>query len=366
MNARSYDAPARLAPLPGTPMLNPLPTSMPLPNGDPSQTPRRTLRGLELRCPPLPQTLVEALDLIDKPAQMEVGPVTEMVQRDPIVVARLLHTVNSAYYGLRHTISSAERAVVLLGPVAVAGIVVGMHMLKLRSILESPAGASFHRLIRHSIATAFLTRHLVEGTPRDRSASRNRPARIGVSFTAGLLHDFGKIILVYNFSEEAVALYDQETIGQHVAAPDEREMEQLLFGCDHAEAGEYAARKLNFPDLLTDIIRLHHEPERPSGNADTDRLVRATAAANLASKAMGYAFTKASSWEQCADDPIWSLVAQHEPYRYPTPEAVIADLQTQQEHLDQYVEQLMESSQAAFQNPNIFASQSRMLKKRFP
>lgn len=335
-----------------------------VPPGDGSAAPRRTLRGLELRCPPLPQTLVEALDLIDKPAQMEVGPVTEMVQRDPIVVARLLHTVNSAYYGLRHTISSAERAVVLLGPVAVAGIVVGMHMLKLRSILESPAGASFHRLIRHSIATAFLTRHLVEGTPRERLPGRQKPARIGVAFTAGLLHDFGKIILVYNFSEEAVALYDQDTLGAHVAAPDEREMEQLLFGCDHAEAGEYAARKLNFPDLLTDVIRLHHEPGRPSGNPETDRLVRATAAANLASKAMGYAFTRPTEWEAIVDDPVWSLISEHDPFRFPDPQSVIQDLQAQYEFLHEYVERLMESSAAAFQNPQQFASIKKL--RRYP
>lgn len=339
---------------------------MPSPPIEPAPTPRRTLRGLELRCPPLPQTLVEALDLIDKPAQMEVGPVTEMVQRDPIVVARLLHTVNSAYYGLRHTISSAERAVVLLGPVAVAGIVVGMHMLKLRSILESPAGASFHRLIRHSIATAFLTRHLVEGTPRDRVSSRHRPARIGVAFTAGLLHDFGKIILVYNFSEEAVALYEQDTLDRHVAAPDEREMEQLLFGCDHTEAGEYAARKLNFPDLLTDVIRLHHTPERASGDPETDRLIRATAAANLAAKAMGYAFTQPTDWEQCAADPIWTFIVEQDRVRYPDVEAVIIDLQAQFEHVHEYVERLTESSQAALQNPDLITSQSRMLRKRFP
>src|SRR5690606_24720807 len=133
-----------------------------------------TLQRLELRCPPLPQTLLEAMQLIERPEKLEVGPVTEMVERDPIVIARLLHIVNSAYYGLRHSVSSAERAVVMLGPVAVAGIVVGMNMLKLRTTLQGPAAETFRRLTRHSVATAFLTRHILEGPPRERPLSHHR------------------------------------------------------------------------------------------------------------------------------------------------------------------------------------------------
>lgn len=298
--------------------------------------------------------------MIDRPSKLEVGPVTEMVQRDPIVVARLLHTVNSAYYGLRHTISSADRAVVMLGPVAVAGIVVGMHMLKLRSVLESPAGTSFHRLIRHSIATAFLTRHLVEGTPRDRLPNRHKAARIGVSFTAGLLHDFGKIILVYNFAEEAVALYDRDVFDTQVATQGERELEQLIFGCDHTEAGEYAARKLNFPDILIDVIRLHHDTDRFSGSPETDRIVRATAAADLAAKALGFAFTRPVTWEACAGDPVWEHYREHEHARYPNVESLILDLQGQQAFLDEYVERLMESSHNVLQHPQIISPPKRL------
>lgn len=307
------------------------------------ETLRRTLSGLELRCPPLPQTLIEALDLIDKPEKMEVGPVTEMVQRDPIVVARLLHTVNSAYYGLRHTISSADRAVVMLGPVAVAGIVLGMHMLKLRSILESPASACFQRLVRHSIASAFMTRHMLEGTPRENHRRRSA-ARIGVSFTSGLLHDFGKIILVYNFQAEALDLYDSDNLQQQVSAQDDREYERLLFGCDHTEAGEFAARKLNFPDVLVNVIRHHHEPDVQTGDDEADRLIRVTAGANLAVKAMGLGLNHVEDPSSIVDDPIWSLLIQNDLPHFRRPGELIEDLFRQKAHLDEYVRHLTESA----------------------
>ena len=81
---------------------------------------------------------------------------------------------------------------------------------------------------------------------------------------------------------------------------------------------------------------------------------------------MGYAFTKPTTWEASLGDPIWEMMIEFDRLRYPDVEALVTDLQAQYEHLHEYVERLMESSQAALQNPNIFASQSRMLKKRFP
>ena len=321
---------------------------------------KATLGGLELRCPPLPQTLLEATKLIDEPEQLEVGPVTEMVQRDPIVVAKLLHIVNSAYYGLRRTINSVERTVVMLGPVAVAGIVVGMNILKLNSILEGPAGKCFNRLIRHSIATAFLLRHLMEGASRKhKNFGKARSARVGVSFTAGLLHDFGKIILVYNYPEEALDLYEKRALEAQLREPDVRHVEQLVFGCDHTEAGEYVARKLGFPDSLTDVIRFHHEPERAGGDPETDRLVRATAAANLAAKVMGFSLDHPLDWQNASCDPIWELLLEHDLPQFAEVAALVEDLQQQQEHLEQYVS-------AMTVGPEPPENKRRSLRKRMP
>jgi HD-like signal output (HDOD) protein len=305
-----------------------------------SSSPARhaTLGRLELRCPPLPQTLLEATHLIDHPEMLEVDAVTEMVQRDPIVVAKLLHIVNSAYYGLRRTISSVERSVVMLGPVAVTGIVVGMNMLRLNSVLEGPASRCFDRLVRHSIATAFLLRHLLEGFPGRRPRFfPGRTSGLGVGFTAGLLHDFGKIILVYNFPEEALELYEKGTLEEEVREPDVRHMEQLLFGCDHTEAGEYVARKLGFPDALIEIVRHHHEPGYSTGDRETDQLIRTTAVANVAAKAMGYALEETLSWEAAQKDPSWGLFIQRDQPKHGSVASLVQELQELQEHLDQYV-----------------------------
>lgn len=311
------------------------------------------LRQLELRCPPLPQTLVEALDLLDDPDQIQVKSVTQLVERDPIVVARLLQVVNSAYYGMRREVSSARQAVTLLGPVSVAGIVVSMNMLKLQGTLSDLAQQCFDRLIRHSAATAFIARHL---------STRSRPAAplpdaAGDAFTAGLLHDFGKIILVYNFPDEAVALYEKDVLAEHIVTPSTRETEQLLFGCDHAEAGAYAARKLRLPDALADLIRYHHAPDERTLGEPTAALLRIVAAANSAAKAMGYAFTHPHDWADCLEHPVWAQLTAGTFADYEAPEALAEEVRGQQEHVDQYVQSLSAGRRASRANT---ASLSRL------
>lgn len=293
--------------------------------------------GLELRCPPLPQTLTEALEMMQRPERLDVAAVTAMVERDPVVVARLLNIVNSAYYGLRHQVTSGERAVSMLGPLAVVGIVVGMQMLKLRELLEGPAGACFHRLSRHSVATAFISRHLIEASPLD---PVNRRARAGTCFTAGLLHDFGKIILVYNHPEKAAALYDGGAFGNSIRAADDLELEQLVFGYDHAEAGEYVARKLNFPDLLVEVVRHHHNPEAETGSAETDRLVRAVAAGNIISAGMGYASEQRASLPTVGAHRVWDVLVEHD-FPSHTPKSLVAEVLERQEALDEYVDSVI-------------------------
>lgn len=297
---------------------------------------RRTLNSLELRCPPLPRTLGDALQLMNNPERMEVGPVTDIVQRDPIVVARLLHTVNSSYYGLRQTVSSADRAVVMLGPVAVAGIVLGMQMLQLRSILEGPAADCFQRIIRHSTATAYLTRFLLD----DSTSSLDQRSALGLPFTAGLLHDFGKIILVYNFPTKALQLYDRQVPHVRFTAADKHELERHHFGCDHTEVGEYAARKLSFPDVLVHVIRYHHDADFRPDDPEIRRLVRATAAADKVANAMGYGVALDQgehTLETLATDPIWERLSTQDLPHSGAPEAVAEAMINQRSELDRFI-----------------------------
>ena len=308
-----------------------------------SQRPR--LSQLELRCPPLPQTLMEALDFMEHPERLEVRPVTRMVQRDPFVVARLLHIANSAYYGLRKSISSAEKAVVMLGPVAVVGVVIGMNMLRLRKTYKGIQQEALLVLIRHGLATAFLARHLLDITP----SSRRKPVgdHVGAGFTAGLLHDFGKLVLLHNFPDKASALYTGRLIplpgGNHTTRMGQ---ERTLFGYNHVEAGEYAARKLGFADVLTATIQYHHTPEKLP-HSDYQRIVWGVSIANALAHTMGFGTefgnTHTEQLMQQATRLAHWLVEQRE-VAYASADKLFQDLYEQQDHMQEYIHTLIQDT----------------------
>lgn len=286
------------------------------------------------------------------PEKMNVGPITKIVRRDPVVAARLLHTANSAHYGVRKQIGSVDRAVVMLGPVAVAGIVLGMHMLRLRAILEGPAAECIQRLVRHSTATAYLTRYLLDHAPSFGDApspqANGTAARLsrgmGMPFTCGLLHDFGKIILIYNYQDDALHVYGRDVIAEAAAVQDGREAERRHFGCDHTEAGAFAARKLHFPEALVDVIRHHHDPPTQATDPGTHRIIRVTAAANLAAKAMGYALGSDRANEEISEHPLWRQFADHDLSKDERAGSLIEELLRQKAHLDRYVHDATEPS----------------------
>ncbi len=303
------------------------------------QPKRSPLGSLELRCPPLPHTIVEAFDLIDHPEKMDVATVTRLVERDPSVAARLLQNVNSAYYGLKRTITSVERAVVLIGPVAVTGIVIGMNMLRLKTVVRPSAAETYARLMRHSLATAFIARHLDEGVPGQR-VRQGDDQQFGIAFTAGLLHDFGKIILVYNHPDQAVSLYNDDALRQRGGEPDLTRLEALLFGCDHTEAGEYAARKLNFPELLVSAMRFHHgrvedAPDDPIYNVHD--ILEIVQASNLAARALGYGFSIPLRWVACMEAPVWAALCERKRVPFEDPQDLLNDIYLQRHHIDAYV-----------------------------
>ncbi|MDX1531780.1 MAG: HDOD domain-containing protein, partial [Rhodothermales bacterium] len=287
--------------------------------------------------------LAAAHALAERPAALSVRRVVALVERDPLIVAQLLQQANAAYYGLRHRVSSVERAVVLLGPVAVVGQIVGMGMLRLRPVADGPAGPLFLRVVQHSVATAYLARYLLCALPRalrpngpDGAPALPPPPLREGAYTAGLLHDLGKLLLVYNAAAAAAAFYEADALAAHVTVGDPREMERLLFGCDHAEAGSYAALRLGLPDPLAHVIASHHAPARAQGSEG--RLVRAIAAADAAAAAFGYgepaACRDAGRDGPCYDGAAlagaaaWTLLAERD-FPGHTPAALAAALRPQ-------------------------------------
>lgn len=230
-----------------------------------------SLRG-ELRpritFPPLPHTVESVSNLL---SDMGIEPNTlqlaQIVDSDPMVAASVLRRINSAYYGVRRRIASVQKAVMLLGFLEVANLVLTAGMVQLEETFgaEEPSDM-FEHLMRQSIGTAQYAREL--------SNHLELPCE-GPAFSAGLLHAVGRLILLHNDAERYEALWAQ------AEGPPPRKAEQNTFGIDHARLGAIAADEWKLPGLLIKAIRYYPTPEKLED--DEQRLVtRIVAAATSA------------------------------------------------------------------------------------
>ena len=98
---------------------------------------------------------------------------------------------------------------------------------------------------KHSLAVAVISRHLAETTrlqlPDD-------------SFTGGLLHDIGKIILFQYFQD----LFKKVWISAKENNLSFYDAEKKEIPITHAIIGAYLAKKWQLPGSLVDVIRYHH------------------------------------------------------------------------------------------------------------
>ncbi|HEY9099484.1 MAG TPA: HDOD domain-containing protein [Thiobacillus sp.] len=170
-----------------------------------------------------------------------------MVNRDPILAARVLRLANSPFYGLPRQVGSLEEAVLILGVSQLRGMVLSTGLIALFSDSEA---------IARSLATAAAASSLAKSLRQDH----------GMAFTAGLLHNLGALLLGHFAPELWQSFGDDASEGiesrfQH---------EKAVFGFDHCELGADIAGDWHFPDMICLAIRLHAQPSGKPGEGLAD------------------------------------------------------------------------------------------------
>lgn len=270
-------------------------------------TDNASIKGLRIDIPTLPHTLLMAMGLSREADRVSIDEVARVIENDPAAVARVLRMVNSAYYALRNEVTNVRRAVVALGPESVLSIVMSMCLIDLKGNLAVVTNDAFQRLVRHSIATGYLARQLVSMSRLAYEANSDRADFLGEAFTLGLLHDFGKIVLLYNYPDQAAALYDEpppaDTPAEVLLAG-----ERAAFGFDHVQAGEHLMHELHFLDFMVEVVARHHDW---TAAADLDpsvrRLVYFVVAGNNLANALGFELDHKISREAMEGDVFWDV-----------------------------------------------------------
>lgn len=171
-----------------------------------------------------------------------------IIAQDMGMTAKVLQLVNSAYFGLRDNVSTAEQAVNFLGLDTMQALVLTVHVF---SQFPTAGAATFHieRLWADSLRTGALARAIAK-------AERCSALAIEQAYTAGLLHDVGTLVLAMNVSDRYRALLTEASAkGMPVW-----EAEQLEFGTTHAEVGAYVLGLWRLGDPIVEAVAYHHRP----------------------------------------------------------------------------------------------------------
>jgi HD-like signal output (HDOD) protein/CheY-like chemotaxis protein len=199
--------------------------------------------------PIVPSLYLEIINALKSPhtTTVEIGAI---IAKDMAMMTKLLQVTNSACFGVPRKISDPVEAVGILGFETVKSMVVTLKLLSQYDKVK-PVYFSIDRLWRHSTEVARISRRLALMYSDD-------PVLAESAFTAGLMHDLGKLVLASNFDEQysgAQALARQ----QHIPLWN---VEKQIFGASHAEIGAYLLGLWGMPLDLVEAAALHHNPSR--------------------------------------------------------------------------------------------------------
>lgn len=196
--------------------------------------------------PALPAIVQDLMKNIG-PDETDINVITRKVSMDQGLSAKTLQFANSSFYGLQSKVTTIQQAITLIGINAVRHVVTASALTGYFPP-NNCAGFDFFALWRHSVATAVCSRVL----------ARHLHVNQDYAFTAGLLHDIGRLVLVTYFRNEyeAVIAYRAEHDCHWLVA------EQEVLGVDHVMAGEALAAHWNFSDTIRHAIAGHHNPEQ--------------------------------------------------------------------------------------------------------
>jgi HD-like signal output (HDOD) protein len=209
----------------------------------------------------------------------------DLIEKDAIIAANLLHVVNSALYARRGTINSVRHALSLLGMDKVRNAVLGMSVTRMWSKVAMPVSWSMARFNLHSSDAAILSDLLAQRVAVDYPEG---------AFVAGLLHDVGRMLIA-----RALPAEHERILALHASGMPHLDCEQQILGWTHPELSAEALTFWNLPEPISTAVRDHHhlEGEPPQ----VFPLSRALGAANYYVNSIGASILPAANPEVSED-----------------------------------------------------------------
>jgi putative nucleotidyltransferase with HDIG domain len=207
-------------------------------------TPEQLAAGVQ-DLPSLPAVVMELLSSIEQ-EDIDISVLAKKVSYDQALTAKTLRLANSSTYGLQVKVTTIQQAITFLGFQTTRNLITAAAIT---GCFPSGRCEGFHdkAFWRHSIATAACARAL----------ARRMRFNQDIAFTAGLLHDIGRLVLVTGHPDA----YAQVVAWHAQHGGDWQDAEQAVLGIDHVDAGVALADHWNFSSTMRQAIAYHHAPD---------------------------------------------------------------------------------------------------------
>jgi len=238
-----------------------------------------------LRLPPFPQIALRVLELANQ-EDASVQSLCELIATDPAFAGEVLTTANSILYAPRYPASSLVQAVTILGSRALQGmcITVGSRAY-MGKAMNLPA---MRALWLHNLACAMIAEGLAALGFVDKD----------VAYTAGILHDVGRVALTVVQPRDYADLLDTQRGPSASILAEER----ALFGLDHCEAGRQLVSEWRLPIELEPAIFDHHAPRPADSSWGLPELIKVSCRMADACGFPGFAGCEAEPYTQLLEE----------------------------------------------------------------
>jgi putative nucleotidyltransferase with HDIG domain len=199
--------------------------------------------------PKISEAALKLVELLDE-SEDNNREAVELIKSDALLTAKLLRICNSSAFGLSEPVSSVNQAVLLLGYNQVLSLVLSLGF----------GSAMTGTLPGYALADNGLWHHsFMAATAAEAVVNRGLYSRVdaSVAFTAGLLHDIGKLVMAQVLPAGAHAAIHKHILGEglHGIAA-----EREVLGTDHAEVGACLLHVWRLPEWIVEAVANHHQP----------------------------------------------------------------------------------------------------------
>jgi HD-like signal output (HDOD) protein len=194
--------------------------------------------------PALPSTVSEVISITGNP-ESSAQDLMKAILPDQAMCLTILKIANSAFFGLPRTVSTIDKAVMVLGFNEIKNIVLGKAVFNSFREVYRNNRELISDFWEHSFITGLAAKIIAE----DINISPSE------SFIAGLIHDIGKLAMLISLNSDYVTILESSS-----AQLKTHRTEQELFTISHNEVGYRLLNRWLFPRPLLTAIRCHHTP----------------------------------------------------------------------------------------------------------